>query len=66
MSRNISLNIHQVISVTIGPVKEHRGENYVSGNRDILIETPEGTFEIALFSSYRDKDYEGELLEVKS
>ncbi len=66
MSRNINLNIHQVTSVTVGPVKEHRGENYVSGNRDIIIETPEGTFEITLFSAYQDKDFDGKLLEVKS
>jgi hypothetical protein len=66
MSKNFHLNIHQVTSVTIGPVKERQGEDYVSGNRDILIETPDGTFEITLFSGYLDKDHGGEILEVKS
>jgi len=63
---NFTLNIHRVSSVSIGPIKERRTEGGItSATRDILIETPEGSFEITLFSPNVNDDYEGKLLEIE-
>ena len=63
---NFSLNIHRVTDVLIEPVREHRNSNDFYASRSILVKTPEGTFEISLFSEHVSEDHEGELLQVKS
>jgi len=61
---NFSLNVHDVTDIILGPVREHR--NYdVSATRTIEIKTPQGTFEISLFSKHVSLDDETELLKVK-
>ena len=62
---NFNLNIYRVTSIIIGPVKEsiRPGDTYAT--RTIEIKTPEGDFEISLFSEHVDEDHEGELLAIK-
>jgi hypothetical protein len=63
---NFNLNIHRVTSVTLGPVKEYRSSSDTYATRSIEIKTPEGDFELSLFSEHVSEDHEGPLLEVKS
>ena len=63
---NFNLNIHQVLDITIEPVREHRNTSDYYASRSIMVKTPEGTFEISLFSQHVSEDHDGELLQVKS
>lgn len=63
---NFSLNIHRVTDVIVGPVKVHEGTHDTYATRTIEIKTPEGDFEISLFSEHVGEDHDGELLQVKS
>ena len=63
---NFNLNIHRVTSVTVGAVHEHVSENDRYCTRTIEIKTPEGDFELALFSEHVSPDTDEPLLEVKS
>jgi hypothetical protein len=66
MSKNFNLNIHQVTSIRVGPIKENGLiDGLVSTNRELVIETPDGTFEITLFSQYVSEDSDGNPLEVR-
>jgi hypothetical protein len=66
---NFSLNIHRVTDVILGPVKVNAngvGSYGTYATRTIEIKTPEGDFELTLFSEHVGEDHEGELLQVKS
>lgn len=65
---NFSLNIHRVTDIIVGPTKVHEnGAGYGTyATRTIEIKTPEGDFELTLFSEHVSEDHEGELLQVKS
>jgi hypothetical protein len=65
MSKNFNLNIHQVTSISIGPIKEHRINGALTANRELLIETPDGSIEITLFSQHVSEDSDEKLLEVR-
>jgi hypothetical protein len=65
MSKNFNLNIHQVTSISVGPIKEHRSNGAMSATRELVIETPDGTFEINLFSQYISEDSDEKPLEVR-
>jgi hypothetical protein len=66
MSKNFNLNIHQVTSIRVGPVKENSPiDGFISTNRELVIETPDGTIEITLFSQYVSEDSDGNPLEVR-
>jgi hypothetical protein len=55
-----------VTDVIVGPVKVHEGTHDTYATRTIEIKTPEGDFEISLFSEHVSEDHDGELLQVKS
>jgi hypothetical protein len=66
---NFSLNIHRVTDIIVGPAKENNsgaGSYGTYATRTIEIKTPEGDFELTLFSEHVGEDFEGELLQVKS
>ena len=65
---NFSLNIHRVTDILVGPAKvQGNGAGYGNyATRTIEIKTPEGDFELTLFSEHVGEDHEGELLQVKS
>ena len=64
---NFSLNIHRVTNIRVSAVREQPGHtNQVYATRDIVIETPEGDFELTLFSEYVSEDEDRNLLEVQS
>jgi hypothetical protein len=63
---NFSLSMHRVTNVILGPVKVNKGTHHAYATRIIEIETPEGNFELMLFSVHVSADFEGELLQVKS
>ena len=63
---NFNLNIHRVTDVTISPIKQNTGSGGVYATRTIEIKTPEGDFEISLYSEYVDIDHDKPLLEIKS
>ena len=65
MSKNFNLNIHRVTNIEVGPVKEHRSTGAVCFNRDIIITTDDGTFEITLFSDYVSEDSDEKRLEIR-
>ena len=65
MSKNFNLNIHRVTNIEVGPVKEHRNTGVVTFNRDIIITTDDGTFEITLFSDYVSEDSDEKRLEIR-
>jgi hypothetical protein len=65
MSKNFNLNIHQVTSISIGPIKEHRSNGALAANRELVIETPDGTIEITLFSQHVSEDSDEKLLEIR-
>lgn len=65
MSKNFNLNIHRVTNIEVGPVKEHRITGVVTFNRDIIITTDDGTFEITLFSDYVNEDSDEKRLEIR-
>jgi hypothetical protein len=61
---NFSLNIHDVSDIILGPVREYRNHDAYA-TRILEIKTPQGTFEISLFSKHVSLDDETELLKVK-
>jgi len=63
---NFNLNIHRVTDVTISPIKQSTISAGVYATRTIEIKTPEGDFEISLYSEYVDIDHDKPLLEIKS
>jgi hypothetical protein len=63
---SFSLNIHRVTNIVIGPVSESRGESTVYVSRTIEITTPEGVFEISLYSTQSSLDGDKELLRVQA
>jgi len=63
---NFNLNIHRVTDVTISPIKQSTISAGVYATRTIEIKTPEGDFEISLFSEHVDIDHDKPLLEIKS
>jgi hypothetical protein len=65
MSKNFNLNIHHVTSISIGSIKETLSYGGVSATRELVIETPEGTIEITLFSQHVSEDSDEKLLEVR-
>ena len=66
MSKNFNLNIHQVTSIRVGPIKENGLiDGLISTNRELVIETPDGTFEITLFSQYVSEDSDEKPLEIR-
>lgn len=66
MSKNFNLNIHQVTSISVGPIKENGLiDGQVSANRELVIETLDGTIEITLFSRYVSEDSDDKLLEIR-
>lgn len=62
---NFNLNIHDVTDVIIGTVTEHRGHD-VYATRTIEIKTPQGDFEISLFSKHVSEDDDVDLLRVRT
>jgi hypothetical protein len=62
---NFNLNIHRVKSIRLGAVRLNKTGELQSASRDLVIETDEGNFELALFSVYVDEDDDQGLLEVK-
>lgn len=63
---NFNLNIHRVTDIIVGPVKHNTGSSGTYATRTLEIKTPEGDFEISLFSEHVDIDHDKPLLEVKS
>jgi len=62
---NFNMNIHCVKSIRLGAIRPSKTNDLVSGSRDIIIETEEGSFELTLFSAYVDEDSDEQLLEIK-
>lgn len=63
---NFNLNIHRVTNITVSPIKHSAGPDSFYATRTIEIKTPEGDFEISLYSEYVDIDHDKPLLEIKS
>lgn len=65
---NFNLNIHRVTSIRVSGLRTYGSPgDQVYATREIVIETPEGSFELALFSEHVSADEdERNLLEVKS
>ena len=63
---NFNLNIHRVTDITVSPIKHSAGPDRVYATRTNEIKTPEGDFEISLFSEHVDIDHDKPLLEIKS
>lgn len=63
---NFSLNIHNVTSITLGPVKENVLSGSTYATRTLEVKTKEGDFELTLFSVHVDNDHDEPLLEVRA
>jgi hypothetical protein len=62
---NFTMNIHRVKNVRLSEPRLYKsnGSRYVT--RDLVVETDDGVFELALFSIYANEDDDQPLLEVK-
>lgn len=65
---NFTMNIHRVTDIIVGPAKVNSsgGGFGTYATRTIEIKTPEGDFELTLFSEHVGEDHDSELLQVKS
>lgn len=63
---NFNLNIHNVTSITLGPVKENVLSGSTYATRTLEVKTKEGTLEICLYSPHVDNDHDEPLLEVRT
>lgn len=62
---NYSLNIHNVTAISVNPVREVSSSGDTYASRTITIKTPEGDFELTMFSPHVDDDHDAPLLEVR-